>query len=85
MIDEGHLFLPKDWSQVAQAFQFRRTLQEKGQIRTETVYDISSLSSDQAFPERLLPLVRAHWAIENRLHWRRDVTSHCGHVDLVFS
>ena len=23
---------------------------------------------------RLLELVRQHWAIENRLHWRRDVT-----------
>ena len=23
---------------------------------------------------RLLALVRAHWKIENRLHWRRDVT-----------
>lgn len=23
---------------------------------------------------RLLQLVRRHWAIENRLHWRRDVT-----------
>ena len=38
------------------------------------VYGLSSLSLRQAPPERLLHLIRNHWAIENRLHWRRDVT-----------
>ena len=28
----------------------------------------------QGPPERMLALIRAHWQIENRLHWRRDVT-----------
>jgi hypothetical protein len=28
----------------------------------------------QAPPQRMLQLIRDHWAIENRLHWRRDVT-----------
>jgi len=27
-----------------------------------------------ADPQRLLSLIRDHWAIENRLHYRRDVT-----------
>jgi hypothetical protein len=32
------------------------------------------LSLTQAPPIRMLALNRAHWGIENRLHWRRDVT-----------
>ena len=39
----------------------------------EWVYGFTSLSPKQASPLRLLALVRDHWAIENRLHWRRDV------------
>lgn len=27
-----------------------------------------------ADPERVLTLVRRHWHLENRVHWRRDVT-----------
>lgn len=42
--------------------------------RTETVYGVTSLRPTQASPARLLALVRAHWTIENRLHWVRDVT-----------
>ena len=38
------------------------------------VYGFSSLSMRQAPPWRLLHLVRAHWTIENRLHYRRDVS-----------
>jgi hypothetical protein len=38
------------------------------------VYGITSLSPSQADPQRLISLLRGHWAIENRLHWRRDVT-----------
>jgi len=40
----------------------------------EWVYGITFLSPSQAAPQRLLSLLRAHWTIENRLHWRRDVT-----------
>lgn len=36
----------------------------------KTRYYISSLSSD---PQRLLHIVRRHWAIENELHWVLDV------------
>jgi predicted transposase YbfD/YdcC len=37
---------------------------------TKTRYYISSLPND---PERLLHVVRRHWAIENELHWVLDV------------
>lgn len=39
----------------------------------EVVYAISDLPPDTT-PERIASLVRGHWAIENRLHWVRDVT-----------
>ena len=67
-------FLAGQWAGVAQVFRLTRTVKEDGQTRTEVVYGITSLSPKLASPERLLQLVRAHWAIENRLHWRRDVT-----------
>ena len=39
----------------------------------EVVYAISDLPEDTT-PEAIAALVRGHWAIENRLHWVRDVT-----------
>ena len=61
---------------VAQVFSLRRTttVVATGTTRTETVHGVTSLSPAQASPARLLALVRAHWTIENRLHWVRDVT-----------
>ena len=41
--------------------------------RTVTVYAITSLTFEQASPARLADLIRGHWAIENGLHWVRDV------------
>ena len=71
-------------------FCLRRTVEQRGRVRCQTVYGISSLSPKQADASRLLALVRAHWRIENRLHWRRDVTlreDHCqvrkGHAPQV--
>lgn len=73
-------FLGKQWAGIAQVFRLTRTVQEKGVTRTEVVYGITSLAPARASAERLLRLIRGHWAIENRLHWRRDVTlreDHC--------
>ncbi len=73
-------FLQARWPGVEQVFCLKRTVRQCGQERTQTVYGISSLSPHQASASRLLALVRAHWRIENRLHWRRDVTlreDHC--------
>jgi len=41
---------------------------------TETVYAITDLTTTQADPAELADALRAHWSIENRLHWVRDVT-----------
>jgi predicted transposase YbfD/YdcC len=40
----------------------------------ELVVGITSLSSEQASPERILTLNRGEWEIENRLHYVRDMT-----------
>jgi predicted transposase YbfD/YdcC len=40
-------------------------------VTEETRYFISSL--DASDPKRLEPVVRAHWAIENNLHWVLDI------------
>jgi hypothetical protein len=42
--------------------------------RTVVVYAVTSLAHAQASPARLADLLRGHWAIENGLHWVRDVT-----------
>lgn len=66
----------KEWEGIEQVFRLERTvcLLKTNQLRHEVVFGLSSLSLRQAPPLRLLHLVRAHWAIENRLHHRRDVS-----------
>jgi len=47
-----------------------------GETSEETSYGVTSLRRTEVSPARLLQIVRAHWGIENRLHYRRDVTMH---------
>lgn len=65
-----------NWPFLAQVFRLERVahLTARGSTRHETVYGLTSLTAEQAGPERLAELVRAHWHIENGLHYRRDVT-----------
>ena len=60
----------KDWQGIEQVFRLERTARilKTNQIRHEVVYGLSSLSMRQAPPERMLCLIRDHWAIENKLH-----------------
>lgn len=64
------------WLGVAQVFRLERTttLLKTGEVRLQIIYGISNLSLSQAPAPRMLELNRGHWGIENRLHWRRDVT-----------
>ena len=62
----------------AQAIQVirRRATARKGKKRkwsAATVYAITSLTAAQASPSKLAAMLRGHWAIEDRLHWIRDV------------
>lgn len=65
-----------DWPYLAQVFRLEREtrLVAQGTSRSETVYGLTSLTAAAATPARLLAIVRTHWAIENELHYRRDVT-----------
>ena len=67
-------FLATSWPGTAQVFRLRRRICKKLSGTQEWVYGFTSLSPVFASPERLLQLSREHWAIENRLHRRRDVT-----------
>lgn len=65
-----------DFPHVGQVFFIRRevTHLKKNKETCEMAYGITSLTPEDAPPERLLELNRMHWGIENRLHWVRDET-----------
>lgn len=64
-----------DWPGIQQVFRLQRLRQPKcAPASTEVVYGITSLLPAQADPNRLLSLTRRHWAIENQLHYVRDVS-----------
>lgn len=63
-----------EWAGVAQVFRLRRRVTDGDKEREETVYGLTNLPRKKASASRLLDLQQAHWHIENRLHYRRDVT-----------
>ena len=65
-----------DWPYAEQVFRIeRRTIRlSDGKVTEETAYGITSLTSSEADPRRLLYIARSHWGIENGLHYRRDET-----------
>jgi predicted transposase YbfD/YdcC len=63
-----------DWPDVGQVFELERVRTVKGQTSVEVVYGITSLGRGSTDAKRLLQLMRAHWGIENQLHYVRDVT-----------
>lgn len=67
-------YLYQDWGEVGQVFRVQRARSSKATSSTEIVYGWTSLHRRACSPERLLQLIRDHWAVENRLHWRRDAT-----------
>ena len=67
-------YLRRDWGEVGQVFRLQRERTWKDKHSVEVIYGWTSLSHKRCGPQRLLALTRAHWAVENRLHWRRDAT-----------
>jgi predicted transposase YbfD/YdcC len=64
-----------DFPHAALALRMTRRRQVKGKAAsTEKVLAITDLSWHQIQPRQLADAMRAHWGIENRLHWVRDVT-----------
>lgn len=66
------------WPGVAQVCRVerRRVVRWRGQVTAtcEVSYAITSRPPDQADAAALLAALRAHWGIENKLHWVRDET-----------
>jgi predicted transposase YbfD/YdcC len=67
-------YLSPHWPGVAQVFQVERTVTRQAHTTHEFAYGMTSLTTTRLPPTDLLALIRAHWHIENRSHWRRDVT-----------
>jgi predicted transposase YbfD/YdcC len=66
-----------DWPGLQQALRLERRVVAKATgavLRQETAYAVTSLAPAEATPAQLLALWRGHWAIENKLHYVRDVT-----------
>jgi predicted transposase YbfD/YdcC len=68
------LTVHQKWSGLQQGLERIRERTAGAKTTVEVVYGITSLSAAQADAGRLLALVRAHWHIENGLHYVRDVT-----------
>jgi predicted transposase YbfD/YdcC len=65
--------LAPTWPFVAQVAQLTRSVTKAGKTSTELVSLITTLSSSQASPQRLLDLKRGPWSIANRSHYVRDL------------
>jgi hypothetical protein len=63
-----------DWPGAARVCRVERRRRLRGKESADVAHAITSLGPDRATAADLLALSRAHWEIENRLHWVRDVT-----------
>lgn len=61
-----------EWIGLKRLIRVERLVVCQGEKRHETAYYISSLQSNNA--EKFAYHIRAHWGIENRLHWVKDVS-----------
>jgi len=68
--DIGWLQETHRWPGLAAIGRVVRTRESAGKTTTETAYYLLSTALS---PERFNDIVRAHWGIENQLHWRLDV------------
>ena len=60
------------WPGVNQVCKIEHDVKQNGQNHLEVRYAITSLGPEVK-ADKLLDYVRRHWAIENELHWVRDV------------
>jgi len=60
----------QDWTGLRSIISIESERSVRGKTSTETRYYISSLETDA---ELLAKCIRAHWAIENELHWTLDM------------
>lgn len=62
--------IDSDWVGIQSLIQFERIGIREGKAYQQTNYYISSLVTSSA---QLAQGIREHWAVENRLHWVKDV------------
>ena len=63
-----------NWPGLKQVLRVESVTTRRGQKTTEVRYYVTSLSRGDVGARKLLEIVRGHWgAIENGLHWMRDV------------
>jgi predicted transposase YbfD/YdcC len=62
------------WPGLAQICRLVHQTRRHRRWHTEVHYKVTSLPPERAGPVDLLRLSRGHWAIENQLHYVRDVT-----------
>jgi len=63
-----------NWPGVRQVCVVERVRRMRGAEHRETKFYITSLGRAEASAARLLRLIRAHWLVENQVHWVRDET-----------
>jgi hypothetical protein len=61
------------WPGLGQICRLVRQSRRKTRWHTEVHFKITSLTPERAGPADLLRFSRRHWAIENQLHYVRDV------------
>lgn len=73
MVDEEQFL---DWPGVSQVFRLERSVKQvqTGKESTEIIFGITSCLPTAVSAEQMLNWTRHYWAIENGLHYRRDVT-----------
>ena len=64
----------RDWPGLRQVYWIRRETTVGGESTAEDEYGVASASPQRCGAAAMLARRRAHWAIENTLHYRRDVT-----------
>ena len=62
------------WPGLGQVCRLVHQTKRRRQWQIEVHFRVTSLPPEQAGPARLLDLSRGHWAVENQLHYVRDVT-----------
>lgn len=67
-----------NWPHAEQVFRLERYCERvaDGKVTLEVRHGVTSLAVSEASAARLLQEVRAHWQVENGLHYRRDDTLH---------
>ncbi|MFL5657567.1 MAG: ISAs1 family transposase [Ktedonobacteraceae bacterium] len=67
-------YLRRDWGEVGQVFRVERERKCGDKQSLEVVSGLSTLPQQACPAQQMAQVIRAHWAVENRLNFRRDAT-----------